>query len=206
MPVPDYKGAQSYALGRLETELPAYLTYHSIVHTRDEVLPAVERFAALEGVGEDGLVLVRTAGAFHDLGYIHRNVGHEAASAAIAGKVLPRYGYSYGQITAVQDIIMATHLPQSPRNRLQEIVADADLDVLGQDDFLERNTDLRAELAVAFGPVSDEKWYLSQLRFMKGHRYWTAAAQRLREAGKRENIAQLARQLAKCQSSLTGTG
>jgi hypothetical protein len=93
-------------------------------------------------------------------------------------------------------MIMATKLPQSPTSLLEEIMADADLDVLGREDFLIRNTKLREELAVTGKPVTDEHWYRAQIGFMKRHRYFTQAAVRLRRTKKKENIEVLASKLA----------
>ena len=51
---PDFEQARRYALKRLGQELPAVLTYHSMEHTRDDVVPAIEQLAAMEGVeGEE---------------------------------------------------------------------------------------------------------------------------------------------------------
>ena len=47
MDQPDFKRARQYALERLERELPPTLIYHSLAHTRDDVVPAAERLAAL---------------------------------------------------------------------------------------------------------------------------------------------------------------
>lgn len=37
---PDFEQAVQYALGRLERELSLKLCYHSLEHTRDDVVPA----------------------------------------------------------------------------------------------------------------------------------------------------------------------
>ena len=45
---PDFQRAKQSALERLEQELPATLIYHCLAHTRDDVVPAVERLAAAD--------------------------------------------------------------------------------------------------------------------------------------------------------------
>lgn len=47
---PDFERAQQYALEWLERELAPTHTYHSLVHTGDEVVPAAERLAAMERI------------------------------------------------------------------------------------------------------------------------------------------------------------
>lgn len=187
--LPDVDGAIAYALERLERELSPNLVYHSIVHTRDDVVPAAERLAAAERIDGEALLLLRTAAHFHDIGFVERREDHEVRGARIASEILPRFGYNSAQIISVVGMIMATRLPQSPQTLPQQILADADLDILGRKNFFEYNGLLRRELALADMPASDEDWYRVQLHFLRGHRYWTNAARALRDAQKQQNIA-----------------
>ncbi len=191
---PDFESARRYALERLERELAPGIIYHSPVHTHD-IVPAVERLAAPEGVTGADLLLLRTAAYFHDLGFVIQYQDHEGASARIAAEVLPGLCYTPAQVNSIVGMILATRLPQSPHNLLEELLADADLDVLGRDDFMPRNKDLQAELAAMGRPTTEQEWYRSQLNFLRSHRYWTSAARRLRDSGKQANIAALERLL-----------
>jgi hypothetical protein len=83
---------------------------------------------------------------------------------------------------------MATRLPQSPHNLLEEILADADLDLLGRPDFFARNVSLQQELANYGHELHLKHWYEAQLAFLEQHTYFTPAAKRLRDAGKQQNI------------------
>lgn len=98
MTEPDFESARAYALIRLARELPEIVTYHSLQHTRDDVVPAAERLAHAEGVNGEDLLLLRTAAYFHDLGFVVRREGHELAGAEIAAQVLPTFGYTPEQI------------------------------------------------------------------------------------------------------------
>jgi uncharacterized protein len=196
MDQPDFEAARQYALERLERDLSPTYVYHSLAHTRDEVAPAAQRLAGLEGVDDE--VLLRTAAYYHDIGLVRQRTNHEAAGVQIAAAALPRFGYSPAQIRAIGGMIMATRLPQSPHNLLEALLADADLDVLGRTDFMSRNQALRAEVAAFSGPIGDAQWYGEQLRFMQAHHYWTAAARALRDDQKRRNCAALLRLIEEC--------
>ncbi len=193
---PKIEQATQYALQSLEQDLPAYLTYHSFWHTWYGVLPAVERLAMMEGLPENQRLLARTAALYHDIGFVEQSQNHETVSARIAGEILPRFGYTTYQVQSIQSMIMATKLPQSPKTLLEQIVADADLDVLGREDFWARNQALRSELAVSCKPVTDSQWYANQLKFLQSHSYFTASAQKLRNVQKQRNIALLKEHLA----------
>ena len=195
-PSADFAGACEYALGRLKRELAPFLTYHNLWHTRDEVVPVALRLADMMGVNGRERQLVVLGAVYHDIGFVVTMDEHEQAGAEIAGEVLPRFGLSCAEVEAVRGMILATKLPQSPHNLLEEIVADADLDSLGREDFAPRSLALRAELVARGMPSSDEEWYARQLQFLESHSFFTAAARSLRDAGERRNTELVRRLLA----------
>lgn len=189
MAQPDYSGAIAYAIDYLKTELPPTMYYHNLWHTEKGVMPAAVRLGKLSGCSKDEIALLELGAAFHDLGMAQRQIGHEIIAARIAAQALPAFGIPSEQIEAIMGMILATRLPQTPRNLLEQIVADADLDVLGRDDFFSRGEMLRQE-QIAFGQeLPWLAWQSSQLSFLKEHRYFTSAAKSLRDASKREHIA-----------------
>lgn len=191
-----FEQAKQYALHRLETELPPHLTYHSLFHTSDEVVTASEILGQMEGLDDEGLSMLLTAAWFHDIGYVEQSLYHELISARIARKILPEFGYTAGQIEVVEGAILATALPQYPTNTLEQILTDADLDILGHENFMPRNQDLRRELAFMGRDFTDREWFSGQLKFVEGHRYFTASASTLRDAQKQKNIASLQKTLS----------
>lgn len=195
MCLPDLEGASEYALGRLERDLPPRLFYHGVAHTRDDVVPAARRLAELEAVDGEDLLLLTTAAFYHDLGFTEQYEDHEVIGLRIAAENLPDFGYSPAQVDLVGRIIMATRLPQTPRTLPEKIMADADLDVLGRDDFWTKTAALRAELTAFGKQTSDEEWYRSQLRMLETHQYFTASARMLRDAGKRQHAKETLRRL-----------
>ncbi len=130
----DFEGIKKVIIEKLKNDLPKQLTYHNVEHTLD-VINAVKRISTSENINGDDLTLLKTAALFHDSGYLYGYDGHEEISCKIAQKYLPHYGYTPEQVGKVKEIIMATKMPQSPQNHLEEIMADADLDYLGRDDF-----------------------------------------------------------------------
>ena len=188
MKQPDFEGARSYVLDHLERELSPKLVYHSISHTRDNVVPASQYLAKMEGLDGDAYQLLQTAAYFHDIGFTEQYIDHEQVSARIAAEILPKFEYSPRDIRAIQKMILATKLPQSPGSLPERILADADLDVLGRHDFLKRNQVLRTEIAAYGNCFDDAEWYASQLRFLQTHHYWTETARKLRHETKLSNI------------------
>ncbi len=191
MPEPDFEGARQYALERLARELSPALRYHSLAHTRDDVAVAAARLAEMEALRPADQTLLLTAAYYHDLGYVEQRSDHEAAGILIVQRVLPGFGYTPVQVERVAALLLATQLPQTPQTHAEEVLCDADLDVLGRADYWQRSHDLRAEWEHFGLRVSDEEWHRSQLDFLRGHRYFTASARALRETQKQANIARL---------------
>ena len=198
--VPDFDAARAYGLDRLERELAPFLAYHNLWHTRDEVLPRAVWLARRLGVNGCDLQLVQLGAVYHDIGFTVTTDEHECAGSHIAAEVLPRFGLSLAHVAAVQSMIMATKLPQSPHNLLEQIVADADLDSLGRDDFVPRSHALRRELESRGMPSTDEQWYERQLAFLEGHRFFTSAARELRDDGEWSNTELTRRLLAEARN------
>ena len=190
---PDYTGAIAYALNRLRTELPAHLHYHNALHTEGDVLPAVVRLARLSNVAEPDLNLLEVAAAFHDLGQIRTNLGHELIGIEIMSGVLPGLGFSPQEIGRVSGMILATRMPQTPLNDEQTLLVDADLDSLGRADFFATSKALWQERAACGLQIPWQTWLENQLQFLQTHRYFTPAARSLRDEGKHRNIELLER-------------
>jgi uncharacterized protein len=201
MPRPDFESARTYAIERLSNDLDPALVYHCLEHTRDEVTVVSANYAREYGVDEEELLLLKTAACFHDLGFLECREGHEKVSVRIAREVLPDYGYTPEQIDRIAEIIMATQLPQSPNSLLEQIIADADLDVFGREDFIERNRCLRQEMEAFGRQMSDAEWYAAQIRFAQAHEYFTEAARRKNSMRKSQNIAAMEALLEKAEAT-----
>jgi hypothetical protein len=88
-------------------------------------------------------------------------------------------------------MIMATRIPQSPRNKLSRILCDADLDYLGREDFKRIGDSLFSEMRT-FGVLSTElEWNQLQVRFLERHSYFTVTNKKLREPVKQQYLAEL---------------
>lgn len=186
----NYFAAKSYILHRLAAELPPFHTYHSVHHTRD-VLTCTLDLAQREGLKQYEKLLVATAAAFHDAGFLIRWQNHEANSCCLVREVLPEFSYVPEEIDQICDMIMSTRIPQSPRNKLEEILCDADLDYLGRPDFLNIGRTLYQELRHQELIRTEEEWNKLQISFLEDHRYFTATSIKRRQASKKRHLRSL---------------
>ncbi len=164
-----------------------HFSYHNIDHTID-VMQAAESIAGKEGINGNDKRLLLTAALFHDTGFLNSREEHETISCYIARQYLPDYNYQPAEIDLICGIIMATRIPQSPQNRLGEILADADLDYLGRDNFFILSHRLFTELQ-AEGIIKDEEeWNKEQADFIGDHKYFTETSIKLRQAKRDQHI------------------
>ena len=190
-----FKRAKDFIIDKLKRELPPYLYYHSIEHVLD-VYQSAENIAARENIGEDDLELLKIASLFHDAGFTNAPARHEEDSCRIANRYLPDFGYTPEQIERISGMIMATRLPQDPKNHLEQIICDADLDYLGRDDFFIIGNDLFKEFK-HFGIVTnDVDWNRLQVKFLESHHYFTATAIKLRQQKKAAHLELVKQKLA----------
>ena len=183
----EYDKIKKIILKNLKDNLPKHLSYHSVMHVKD-VIDSVEKIAKSEGVNQEDLMLLKTAALFHDTGFLYGAKDHEEKSCEIAQEYLPNYGYSQSQIDKIKGMIMATKIPQSPNNHLEQILADADLDYLGRDDFFTIGDKLFDELTM-FGIVNSERdWNLLQEKFLENHHFFTQTAINNRNQKKQQNL------------------
>ena len=118
----------------LNTQLPAGLNYHCPEHTA-YVIEKAEHISRQENVGGRDLFLIKVAALLHDIGFIRQRQNHEEVGCEISREKLKKYHLEPQEIELVCGMIMATKIPQTPRNLLEKIVADADLEYLGTELF-----------------------------------------------------------------------
>lgn len=181
---------QEIILDKLEKELPDYLYYHNVKHTVD-VVTEVELIGWGEGCTDEEILLLKTAGLFHDAGHTIAYDNHEFFGTELAREMLPKYNYSPAQIERICSIIMATKLPPRPTNLLENIICDSDLDYLGRSDFIPVSNTLYEELKAQNKMGSLNDWNKIQVKFISGHQYFTATARSLREVNKQLQIERI---------------
>ena len=178
-----YLKLRKHVFDRLKGELPQYLSYHGLNHTRD-VLNVCEQYIRREKLSEKDRFLLRMGAIVHDMGFLIGPANHEAVGAEMAGVIMKDLGMNQSIIEEVQGLVMATKIPQTPLNELQKIICDADLDYLGRDDYPTISVNLFAELKHMKIITTDEEWKNLQINFLKAHRFHTAFAKKYREPKK----------------------
>jgi uncharacterized protein len=173
---------------QLSAQLAPKYTYHSLSHTTMVLRDAI--FIANKiGISDQDMRLLKTAISFHDFGFVSSHENHEQRGCKEARKVLPLYNYTSGEIDKICGMIMATKIPQSPKNLLEEIICDADLFYLGTQYYFQVAALFEKELTALGILKSKQQWTDIQVSFLEHHNYHTEFARQLLEETKQNNLA-----------------
>lgn len=165
--------------------------YHNLEHTL-EVFHHVQTIASFEDVPEEDLPILQIAALFHDTGLSAKYNGHELVSANNACLYLNYLEFDSNTITKVENCILATKMPQKPKNELEKIICDADLFHLSQPNYFIKSELLKIEWE-RYNEflLTDEEWQLANLDFLSKHTYHSYYGQKLLTAVKNKNIDKL---------------
>jgi len=175
---------------KLRLEIGSDIIYHDARHTMD-VIQSVERIAVAEGIDHHSLLLLKIAALFHDTGYLIGPDEHEMGSVNIFREQSIGYTIDEGDLNTIDELIVATRVPQKPRNHLEAIICDADLDYLGRRDFPVLSEFLYLELLSQKRVADRNEWNAIQIQFLESHQFHTDYARENRAPRKTENVAQL---------------
>jgi len=184
-----YLEAKKYILQRLRNELSPNLYYHGLQHTLD-ILKSAISIGKQEKISRYEMQLLKTSALFHDSGFMVSKKEHEKKSCKLAREALPQFQFSTEEIKRICGMIMATRIPQTPKNHLEEIICDADLDYLGTDDYANISAELFKELNHR-SPLSQKDWLNIQVKFLEDHHYFTSTARKLRASKKTQTLRKL---------------
>ena len=185
-----YEQVYFFLISKLEKELPAWLTYHNAEHTKN-VIAGAEHLAKTENIIGDELLLLKTAALFHDAGFLGNHQTHEEISCKLAKEYLPEYDYNPEQVAIICNMIMATRLPQSPKDQLAKYLCDADLYYLGTDDYAVNAEKMFTEFKKTGFVKTKTEWLIKQADFLSSHSYFTETARLEREPQKQIILQQI---------------
>lgn len=166
------KQLYNFVINLLKTKISASYYYHNYEHTLYVINKVIE-IGEQENCTIKELELLRTAALWHDTGYIITYNGHEEESCKLARRHLTGNGYSSDDINTICAMIMATKIPQLPQNKLQQIIADADLEYLGTNNAAKHATNLFKELHAINSLLTKQDWNKIEIEFLTAHHYFT---------------------------------
>jgi len=167
------------------------LVYHNLEHTQ-QVVNAAQQIANHYQLNEQDFFTVTVAAYFHDTGYFEDALNHEAKGADLADDFLVKHKVNQEVRDSVKSAILATKIPQHPKNEIDKIICDADLFHLGLADFRAKGKLMHKENELIYKKdISKLDWRKKDIQFMESHHYHTDYAKLLLSDQKQKNIDKL---------------
>ena len=162
-------------------------SYHNLDHTKRVIGAAVSIGSNYDLSHKDWNYLL-TACLLHDYGFIESHIEHEKISAKLSSQILPEYGFSETEIKIINSLIIVTKLEEKPKNLLESIIRDSDLEYLGSEDFIKISPLLKKEWINCDVVKSDYEFYKIQYEFISNHSFYTDFMIKNSIEQKKENI------------------
>jgi hypothetical protein len=150
----------------------------------------VEILSRAENISDEEFVNLKLAAVFLLTGYISDYEKPMEASSRLVEEILPRYGFSQGNVEASKKLIKNC-FTGNKESISDQILHDARYDYLGRVDYMKLTDKLFRE-RTEYGKLSSEKdWIEYQRRQLEEHGFITKTANLLRGISKEDQISGL---------------
>lgn len=184
--------AQEYVTDIFENKVHASFVFHNLTHTQDVVAACME-MALYYQLSEEDTQTLLLAAWFHDTGYMAgQGLNHEKLSIEVLKTFATLHAVPENVFDKASACILATRMPQRPKNLIEQIICDADLFHLGTHSADEKSKALRKELNNTGGKhISKEEWAETNFHFLETHQYFTDYARQNLDPSKQEFLKRL---------------
>jgi predicted metal-dependent HD superfamily phosphohydrolase len=188
--------AENFISEFFDKNLPEDYTFHTIEHTR-YVAEKCEWIGENNGLSKDEINLAVLCAWFHDAGYVDGIEGHESRSADIVEKFLKTKDIDIEIIKKVKSCILATRIPQKPEDIPSQVLCDADMAHLADDDYFKIIEKLRSEWNKTLDKkFNKRKFYKISEEFFGQHNYFTDFARKELEPKKSDNLRLIEKEIS----------
>lgn len=180
---------EEYTRKTIADKFPKEYVYHNIEHM-ERVVRTAKEIAEAENIAGEELEILLIAAWMHDIGYAKQYFDNEEIGAEMTVDFLKKNNYPNDKAERVRNAIMATKMPQKPKNKTEEVLCDADLANLGKDYFFEVSELIRKELKFAKdGKVKKKDWNRASQKLLEAHKFHTEYARKNFKKQKEKNLA-----------------
>lgn len=165
--------AENYVSALLGEKLPENFIFHHFHHALS-VKEYAEVIGEHAGLSAGEMNILRLCALFHDIGYVNSFEHCHEESIALASAFLAGHEVDRQTIEHVSETIRATRRPQSPGDKIAEVLCDADLMFIATENGIEQFDLLYDETAMVSPvrckrPVFEKQW----IDFFTTHSYFT---------------------------------
>jgi len=187
--------AKRYVSELIIDKLPENIEFHTIDHAKD-VVRSVEIIGQKSGLTESELNIARVCAWFHDVGFVVEPENHEDEGARLAEDFLTSLGVEEEIIDQIKNCILATRIPQQPKDLIAQVLCDADLMHLADENYFDLIDSMRREWINLTGEkFGKRKFHKTSERFFQKHNYHTEYAKKEIQPKKEKNFELLKKEI-----------
>lgn len=164
-------------------------------HQYEHALRVMERaiyLAITEWCSSEEIEFIALASLFHDTGFVIQYEENEVFWAKIARNYLRTILYPNEKIQIIEELILATMPSKKPKNHLEKIIKDADMDNLWRDDFFDINEKIKKEIELMKNiKIKDPDWHHASLDIIEWHTFYTSTQIQERHKNLLKNVKKL---------------
>ena len=192
--------SEEFVKNFIKDKLSNSYKYHNLNHTLT-VVNAVKELLGSSGFDENDKQALLVAAWFHDTGYVESSKNHEDKSIAIVQDFLIKQNCTSEFIAQVVALIEVTKFDHVPKNKLEQVIKDADYYHFSTKEYIETSELLREEWKLTLDKsYTDLEWLRTNLDMLSNcHRYYSEYALAHWQPKKEKNSARLAKKIKKMQ-------
>lgn len=165
--------SENYIAALLAEKLPENIVFHNFNHAL-LVKNYAETIGRQADLTADEMNILRICALFHDTGYINSYVQYKEESVLIASAFLAKHEVDEQTINQVAEIIRESKLPYKSKDKISEVLCDADMMYIASENCMEQ-FDLLYEETALMKPKTVKRavFERSCLGFFATHTYLT---------------------------------
>jgi putative nucleotidyltransferase with HDIG domain len=186
------EATDNFILHLFKEKLPNTFVYHNYTHSK-RVYKSINEIIEHSQINVKDATILKLAALLHDTGYTVTREGHEEEGVKIAREFLKSQNVEEDIIEGVEKCILATKFKGTPKNKLEEIIRDADSSHFGKDYFNEASEFLRQEYkSQGVKKYSPREWRDENIKLLiEKHQYYSDYALKNWQKQKEDNLADL---------------
>jgi len=129
--------SENYISALLAEKLPENIIFHNYDHAV-LVKKYAETIGERAGLTADEMNILRISALFHDTGYVNSYEQYHEESIVIASAFLAEHEVDQQTIGHIAEIIRSTRPPQNPKDKIAEVLCDADMMYIASENGIEQ--------------------------------------------------------------------
>jgi HD superfamily phosphodiesterase len=187
--------SENYISALLAEKLPENFIFHNLGHTL-MVRKYAETIGESAGLTAEEMNFLRISALFLDPGYVNSFEKHHEESIALASAFLAEHGVDQQSIDHISEIIRATKIPQSPQDKIAEVLCDADMMYIAAESGMEQLDLLFDEIAMQKQNLDKSSSYEKKyINFLTTHTYFTEYGKTILQPKKEAAVIRIAERM-----------